>query len=149
MNGERPAPTGPIGGVYQNTRTLAPRELFLQLKGERFDAARFLGQAFCAWCLRYRGSRGTLASGGQFQPTIVVDDARAALGRLAAPGDFALRCLWLVTQRNGKTTVKEMSLGAARACADASTVIATQGNLNNDIGVPLTLLGLRASTVTQ
>src|SRR5690606_3022935 len=69
------------------------------------------------------------------------------LGRLAAHWRerFGLPIV-AVTGSNGKTTVKDMIASVLRAhCADASEVLATEGNLNNDIGMPLTLLRLRAS----
>jgi len=78
-------------------------------------------------------------------PQIVVPDTRLALGRLAAywRGRFELPLIAL-TGSNGKTTVKEMLRSIlAEACGDPLAVHATEGNLNNDIGMPLTLLGLK------
>ena len=78
-------------------------------------------------------------------PSVVVPDARLALGRLAAwwRARFAIPVVAL-TGSNGKTTVKEMLAAVLREHAGESAVLATAGNLNNDIGVPLTLLQLRA-----
>jgi UDP-N-acetylmuramoyl-tripeptide--D-alanyl-D-alanine ligase len=126
---------------------VAARELFFAIKGERFDAAQFLDQAFAA------GAAGAVVQGAEVPadagtgPLIRVDDTRAALGRLAAywRRRFALP-LVAVTGSNGKTTVKDMIAAVLRVgCADDAEVLATQGNLNNDIGMPLTLLQLRAS----
>jgi UDP-N-acetylmuramoyl-tripeptide--D-alanyl-D-alanine ligase len=78
-------------------------------------------------------------------PQVVVDDTRIALGKLAGHwrARFALPLVAL-TGSNGKTTVKEMLTSILAAhCGDATMVLATQGNLNNDIGMPVTLLRLR------
>jgi UDP-N-acetylmuramoyl-tripeptide--D-alanyl-D-alanine ligase len=79
-------------------------------------------------------------------PLLVVGDTRLALGRLAAHwrGRFDIP-LVAVTGSNGKTTVKEMIAAILRVHFGAARVLATEGNLNNDIGLPLTLLGLRES----
>ena len=78
-------------------------------------------------------------------PLLVVDDTRLGLGRLAAywRGKFKLPLI-AVTGSNGKTTVKEMIAAILAEHAGAARSYATPGNLNNDIGLPLTLLGLRA-----
>lgn len=132
-------------GVSTDTRTLAPGELFFALKGERFDAAQFLGAALAG------GAAGVVAGRESAQDlpaeasVIRVDDARAALGRLAAHWRerFTMPLVGL-TGSNGKTTVKDMVAAILRAhCGDPDLVLATEGNLNNDIGVPLTLLRLR------
>ncbi|MDR1708352.1 MAG: UDP-N-acetylmuramoyl-tripeptide--D-alanyl-D-alanine ligase, partial [Candidatus Accumulibacter sp.] len=76
-------------------------------------------------------------------PRIVVEDTRAALGDLAA--DWRARFdlpVVAITGSNGKTTTKEMLAGILRAAFGAEAVLATAGNLNNDIGLPLTLLRL-------
>ena len=80
-------------------------------------------------------------------PLLLVEDTRLALGRLAAywRGQFAIP-LVAITGSNGKTTVKEMLAAILReAAGSAEAVLATQGNLNNDIGMPLTLLQLDAA----
>jgi UDP-N-acetylmuramoyl-tripeptide--D-alanyl-D-alanine ligase len=78
-------------------------------------------------------------------PLIVVEDTRLALGKLAAFWRSQLKLkLVAVTGSNGKTTVKEMLAAILREAAGEDGVLATQGNLNNDIGMPLTLLKLRA-----
>jgi UDP-N-acetylmuramoyl-tripeptide--D-alanyl-D-alanine ligase len=142
--------------VSTDTRALAPQALFVALKGARFDAHEFLGQA------AERGAAGALVqrSGlthedrglSERLPLLLVDDTKASLGTLAAywRRKFSTPLIAL-TGSNGKTTVKEMLACILReACAaqsptlDArSSVLATRGNLNNDIGMPLTLLELR------
>lgn len=132
-------------GVSTDTRAIAPGELFFALKGERFDAAQFLEAAFRA------GAAGAVIGYGDASPlpqgasVIRVEDTRAALGRLAAywRNRFTLSVVGL-TGSNGKTTVKDMIAAVLRAhCGDPEQVLATEGNLNNDIGVPITLLRLR------
>ncbi|HVL35927.1 MAG TPA: UDP-N-acetylmuramoyl-tripeptide--D-alanyl-D-alanine ligase [Burkholderiales bacterium] len=132
-----------FAAVSTDTRTLRPGALFVALRGERFDGHGFLKQAAEA------GAAAALVdrrySGEYPLPVGVVDDTRLALGALARHwrGRFSLP-LVAVAGSNGKTTVKEMLACILRADAGAGAVLATQGNLNNDIGVPLTLLRLRA-----
>ncbi len=128
--------------VHTDTRTLQPGDLFVALKGERFDANDFLADALAqgaAAVLAHRGKVPTGASG------IEVDDTRLALGQLAAGwrSQFNLPLI-AVTGSNGKTTVTQMIASILRAW-QGDAALATQGNLNNDIGVPLTLLRLRAA----
>ncbi len=132
-------------GVSTDTRAIQSGELFFALKGERFDAAQFLEAAFRA------GAAGAVIGHNDTPPlppgasVIRVADTRAALGRLAARwrDRFTLTLVGL-TGSNGKTTVKDMIAAVLRAhCGDPAQVLATEGNLNNDIGVPLTLLRLR------
>jgi UDP-N-acetylmuramoyl-tripeptide--D-alanyl-D-alanine ligase len=133
-------------GVSTDTRELAPGELFVALKGERFDAVQFLGAALAAGAAGAVVARDSVQGFPLGASIILVDDARAALGRLAAHwrGRFTLPLVGL-TGSNGKTTVKDMIAAILRVhCADPARVLATEGNLNNDIGVPLTLLKLRA-----
>jgi len=133
--------------VNTDTRTLSPRSLFVALKGERFDAHDFLGQAAekqAAGALVQKSGLGTRGSGLDL-PLLVVDDSRLALGTLAAywRNKFSMPLVAL-TGSNGKTTVKEMLASILRAASADDAVLATRGNLNNDIGVPLTLLELKA-----
>src|ERR1035437_1571984 len=89
--------------------------------------------------------RAPPASGASPPPLLVVDDTRLALGRLAAHWRRKFKLpLIAVTGSNGKTTVKEMIASILTEHAGAGRAYATPGNLNNDIGLPLTLLGLRA-----
>ena len=133
-----------FSGVSTDTRTIAPGELFVAIKGERFDAVAFLDEAFA------RGAAGAVVPGDAPETAcrgacIRVDDTRAALGRLAAwwRRRFELPIV-AVTGSNGKTTVKDMIASVLRVRCGAEEVLATEGNLNNDIGMPLTLLKLRA-----
>lgn len=128
--------------VCTDTRELVPRALFVALKGERFDGHEFLGTAAgkAAGALVHDVTK--LPAG---LPALVTDDTRLALGRLAAywRGKFAAPLVAL-TGSNGKTTVKEMLASILRAAGANDAVLATRGNLNNDIGVPLTLLEIRS-----
>ena len=131
--------------VGSDSRAVTPRMLFVALRGERFDGHDFVPEVLAA------GAAGALverrwADAHPGLPLIPVVDTRVALGQLAAHwrGCFPIPLLG-ITGSNGKTTVKEMcaAILAARF-GDAAAVLATRGNLNNDIGLPLTLLGLRA-----
>jgi UDP-N-acetylmuramoyl-tripeptide--D-alanyl-D-alanine ligase len=146
---------GPFDTVGTDSRTLAPRGLFVALRGERHDGHDFVPQARMAGAAAAMVEAGRLAdrdTDGAL-PLLVVDDTRRALGRLAASwrARFALP-LVAVTGSSGKTTVKEMLAAILRAAcstrrSDAegeSAVLATRGNLNNDIGVPLMLLELHS-----
>jgi UDP-N-acetylmuramoyl-tripeptide--D-alanyl-D-alanine ligase len=129
-------------GVSTDTRTLRPGDLFVALRGENFDGHAFLEQA----------SKGGAAAaivdsahaGAPPIPAIVVKDTKLALGSLARGWRAKFSpALIAVTGSNGKTTVKEMLASILRAGAGEHAVLATAGNLNNDIGLPLTLLRLR------
>lgn len=130
--------------VSSDSRAIQPHELFVALRGERFD-----GHDFAADCLQ-RGAAAAMVDTrwqlDQAGPLLVVEDTRLALGDLASywRGKFALPVA-AVTGSNGKTTVKEMLAAILRAASSDDAVLATQGNLNNDIGLPLTLFKLRAS----
>ena len=143
LTGARPVgtPDAEVSRVHTDTRSLQPGDLFVALKGERFDAHAFLPQA------KAQGAVAAIAHGGLAEaglPGVEVPDTRLALGELARlwRGQFSLPLI-AVTGSNGKTTVTQMVASILRAAAGAASH-ATQGNLNNDIGVPLTLLRLRA-----
>ncbi|ABM38718.1 UDP-N-acetylmuramoyl-tripeptide--D-alanyl-D-alanine ligase [Polaromonas naphthalenivorans] len=128
--------------VHTDTRSLQPGDLFVALKGEHFDAHEFLPQA------RAQGAVAAIAQHGLREaglPGLEVADTRLALGQLAAGwrSQFGLPLI-AVTGSNGKTTVTQMIAAILRAWKP-DAALATEGNLNNDIGVPLTLLRLRAS----
>ncbi len=127
--------------VHSDTRTLQPGDLFVALKGERFDANDLLGEAQAKGAVAAIAHRGRLPAGF---PGIEVDDSKRALGSLAAGwrAEFGLPLI-AVTGSNGKTTVTQMIASILRAWRPDAT-LATQGNLNNDIGLPLQLLRLRA-----
>jgi UDP-N-acetylmuramoyl-tripeptide--D-alanyl-D-alanine ligase len=131
-----------FAGVSTDTRALKPADLFVALRGERYDGHAFLKSAADA------DAAGALVDrkyAGEYPlPVAVVDDTRAALGELARHWRRRFSpALVAVTGSNGKTTVKEMLASILRAHAGEAAVLATSGNLNNDIGVPLTLLRMR------
>lgn len=127
-------------GVSTDTRSIAPGELFVALRGPRLDGHEFIAQA------KERGAAAVLVSrdidGGYGLPAVYVEDTLAALGRLASwwRQRYAVPVV-AVTGSNGKTTVKEM---IARILSALGPGVVTRGNLNNEIGVPLTLLGLNS-----
>ncbi|QBM26836.1 UDP-N-acetylmuramoyl-tripeptide--D-alanyl-D-alanine ligase [Hydrogenophaga pseudoflava] len=129
-----------IRRVHTDTRSLQPGDLFVALKGERFDAHDFLPQAQAAGAVAAIAHGGLAAAG---LPGAEVPDTRLALGELSRlwREQFSLPLI-AVTGSNGKTTVTQMIASILRAAA-GDAAHATQGNLNNDIGVPLTLLRLR------
>ncbi|WP_431124800.1 UDP-N-acetylmuramoyl-tripeptide--D-alanyl-D-alanine ligase [Variovorax paradoxus] len=134
-------PTTLITRVHTDTRTLANGDLFVALKGERFDANEFLADA------KARGAVAAIAHHGLQEAGLAgleVPDSLAALGALAAGwrAQFDLP-LVAVTGSNGKTTVTQM-IAAILVAFRADRALATAGNFNNEIGVPLTLLRLRA-----
>lgn len=138
----------PLSGVSCDSRRIGAGELFIALRGERFDGHDFLAEAQAA------GAAAAVIDGHAVQkvhtsalpglPLVVVADTRRALGLLAGWRRLLFSLpLIAVTGSNGKTTTKEMIAGILRA-AFGDAVLATQGNLNNDIGLPLTLLRLNA-----
>ncbi len=132
-----------FSGVTTDSRKVATGDLFVALVGERFDGNESVGEAMAQGAVAAITSR--LVSARVPVPQVVVDDTRIALGKLAGHwrARFALPLVAL-TGSNGKTTVKEMLTSILAAhCGDATMVLATQGNLNNDIGMPVTLLRLR------
>ncbi|HQX45951.1 MAG TPA: UDP-N-acetylmuramoyl-tripeptide--D-alanyl-D-alanine ligase [Steroidobacteraceae bacterium] len=129
----------PFAGVSTDTRTLKPGEVFVALTGPRFEASGFVGAAAAA------GAAAVVIPARQDAAIaqIIVPDTLAALTRAAAAWRRRLPIpLVGVAGSNGKTTAKEMT---AAILAEAGSCLATQGNLNNHIGVPVTLLRLDAS----
>jgi len=128
--------------VHTDTRSLQAGDLFVALKGERFDANAFLDQA------RAGGAAAAVAHGGLEAaglPGIEVPDSLAALGALATDWRAQLGLPLIgVTGSNGKTTVTQMIASILRAW-QGDAAFATQGNFNNDIGVPLMLLRLNGT----
>lgn len=133
-----PSANPSVTGVATDTRKAMPGALFVALKGERFDAHDFVAEA------RAQGAAAALVSRAVDvdMPQLLVADTRLALGGLAAAWrrQLAPKVVGL-TGSCGKTSVKEMIAAILRL--DGKT-LATQGNLNNEIGVPLTLLQLSA-----
>lgn len=135
----RPAGVTPLGGVSTDTRTITRGDLFVALRGERFDGHDFLAQAAAA------GAAAVVVDdparvAGLGLPAFIVADTTRALGALGT----WWRKTWggtvvAVAGSNGKTTTKELIRAALGATLD---VYATTGNLNNQVGVPLTLLRL-------
>ncbi len=126
--------------VHSDTRTLTAGDLFVALRGERFDANDFLAQAKRSGAVAALAERGLEEAG---LAGLLVRDAKVALGQFAAAWR-RLQTLPLiaVTGSNGKTTTTQMIASILRAWVGEGA-LATEGNYNNDIGVPLTLLRLR------
>ena len=131
--------------VHTDSRSLQPGDLFVALRGERFDGNQFIAQAKAQGAVAVVcEASGEAQAAAHDLPALVVPDARIALGELAAGwrSQFDLPLI-AVTGSNGKTTVTQMIASILRAHA-GEAALSTQGNLNNDIGVPLTLFNLRA-----
>ena len=122
-----------FNGVSTDTRTLQRGELFIALQGPNFDGCDYVGQA------RDKGAAGAVVPRlvDQDISQIAVEDAKHALGQLGAAWRQQLSPIVVgVTGSNGKTTLKELT---AACLAKAAPTLATHGNLNNDIGMPLML----------
>lgn len=129
-----------VAAVTTDSRNVAQGALFVALTGERFDGHAFVDDVAARGATAVLLERGR-SSGGL--PAVVVTDTRRALGDLAAGWRRRFRLpLVTVAGSNGKTTTKEM-IAAVFAAAFVDDFCATRGNLNNDIGVPLTLFDLR------
>ena len=123
-------------GVTTDTRQCGPGMLFFALRGERFDGNAFAAQALEAGCLAAVVSDPALEGPG----LLFVEDTLAALQDLAQAHRQRFRCpVFGLTGSNGKTTTKEL---LRAVLSRRFAVHATQGNLNNHIGVPLTLLSM-------
>ena len=130
----------PIARVHSDTRTLRAGDLFVALKGERFDGHDMLGDAKAQGAVATLAERGLAASQ---LPGLQVADTQAALEQLAAAWRARFHLpLIAVTGSNGKTTVTQMIARVLRAGL-GDGAFATEGNYNNHIGLPLTLLRLR------
>ena len=129
-----------LSRVHSDTRSLQSGDLFVALKGERFDAHDYLSQARAAGAAAAIAEHGLAMAG---LSGLLVADTRRALSALASAWRrrFVLPLI-AVTGSNGKTTVTQMIASILHAWLGVRG-FATQGNLNNDIGVPLTLLRLR------
>lgn len=127
--------------VQTDSRKLTRGALFVALRGERFDGHDFLRQAAGAGAVAVLAERDVAANG---LPGLEVADSRRALGLLAR-GWRRQQALPLiaVTGSNGKTTVTQMLAAILAAWQGEEGRLATQGNFNNDVGLPLTLLRLR------
>lgn len=139
LEGARPMGTAPIAGITTNSRAVQPGQLFVALKGERFDGHDFIAEATSRGAVALLVSNASRA-GDTGVPAFVVPDTLIALGRLAT----YWRKVWGktvigVAGSNGKTSTKELLRAALSRTFE---VHATTGNLNNRIGVPLTLLAI-------
>ena len=148
LNGRLIGPDVRFTAVSTDSRNIKAGDLFIALRGERFDGYEFAAaslQAGAAAALVNADSCEARPFGfGDQSPVLLVADTRLALGQLAAHwrAQFDIP-LVAITGSNGKTTVKEMLASILREASGGSeAVLATRGNLNNDIGMPLTLLGL-------
>ena len=126
-------------GLSTDTRRLAPGSLFFALQGPNFDGHAYVDAA------REQGAAAAAVSRycNSPLPQVEVDDTRLALGRLAAHWRSRFRLpVIAITGSNGKTTVRAMTESILSRCG---RTLSTQGNLNNDIGLPLTLARLDAA----
>lgn len=137
LEGELVGGDAEFSSVSTDTRTIAPGDLFVALKGPNFDGYDYLERAVESGAAAVMVSRPPPAG----LSGLIVKDTRIALGRLAAL--WRAQCnapLIAVTGSNGKTTVKEM---IAAILSRRGKVLASRGNYNNDIGLPLTLMRLQ------
>jgi UDP-N-acetylmuramoyl-tripeptide--D-alanyl-D-alanine ligase len=140
IDGARMTRDAAFEGVSTDSRTVQAGSLFVALRGETFDAHDFLEQVAA------KGVAAVVASRlpeGWTLPALLVPDTLAALGRVANTwrSQYQIPVIG-VTGSNGKTTVKEMISSILAAAFGEEQRLATQGNLNNEIGVPLTLMRL-------
>ena len=131
-----------FNGVSTNSKTVERGQLFVALRGERFDAHNFLHEVAA------RGAAAVVVEQAPMDlgiPALIVSDTRYALGQIAQlwRKQFTLPVIG-VTGSNGKTTVKEMIAAILGTAFGEGHYLATRGNLNNEIGVPLTLFRLQA-----
>jgi UDP-N-acetylmuramoyl-tripeptide--D-alanyl-D-alanine ligase len=127
-----------FSGVSIDSRAITPGQLFVALTGPRFDGHDYLDQVAA------KGAVGALVEReipGSSLPQLIVGDSRKALAQLGAlnRNAFIDKPVAAITGSSGKTTVKEMLASILRT---RGPVLATRGNLNNELGVPLTLLEL-------
>ncbi len=147
LGGELRGTDARFDDVCTDSRTLKKGDLFIALRGEKYDGHDFVGQAAAAGAVaalvdrEYVDAATNMATG---LPVAAVADTTVALGALAAHWRRQFHIpLVAVVGSNGKTTVKEMIAACLRAHFGDAAVLATRGNLNNHIGLPLTLLALR------
>lgn len=137
-------PAQQFTSISTDTRTLKPGALYVALRGENFDGHRFVEQAIKAGATGVLVSQAVTADSEittlQVPDTLIALQQMAHASRLQFDGPVIA-----VTGSNGKTTTKEMIAAVLRAHYGADAVLATTGNLNNHIGVPLTLLARQAS----
>ena len=150
---------GPVAGVTTDSRSVRRGDLFVALRGERFDGHEYLAEAFAggasAAVVAADSVPGRAAGGGSpgdpqprhdpgGRPLYVVPDTMVALGRLSRAVRRKSRATVVaITGSVGKTSTKDLILAMA---AETRSVVGTQANRNNEIGLPLTLLELRENT---
>lgn len=139
--GARMTADAAFDGVSTDSRSVGAGNLFVALRGERFDAHDFLPQ------VAQHEVAAVVAEAvpqGLTVPALIVPDTRVALGQIAHywRQQFKMPLIG-VTGSNGKTTVKEMIAAILEAACGVDNYLATRGNFNNDIGVPLTLMRLQ------
>ena len=125
-------------GISTDSRSIHEGELFIALQGPNFDGGEYVDDALA------QGAAGAMASRSSATaiPQILVEDTRLALGRLAAGWRRKQSAVVVgITGSNGKTTLKEMTAACLSA---AAPTLATEGNLNNDIGMPLMMTRIDA-----
>lgn len=126
-------------GISTDTRTIKPGNLFVAIKGEQFDGHDFISEAV------KKGAVAILVSKTQETavPQLVVNDTIEAFGQISTlwRNQFSIPFIG-VTGSNGKTTLKNMIAAILRAASNDENVLATEGNLNNNIGVPIMLCRL-------
>lgn len=134
-----------FGSVSTDSRAISKGDLFIALQGEKFDGSQFVALSV------EKGAVAAMVNEESYHgetvpcPLVLVKDTRLALGKLAGywREQFSIPVVG-ITGSNGKTTVKEMLTAILRVAAGGDdAVLSTQGNFNNDIGMPLTLLKLR------
>lgn len=137
----RGTPTGAIRRVTIDNRAAKPGDVFIALKGERFDAHRFLDAPLAAVCGGWVVRRGAKLPDALPPVVLEVEDTREALAALAGAwrSRFDIPVVG-ITGSNGKTTVKQM---VKAVLGVRGPVCATAGNFNNEVGLPLSLLELR------
>ncbi|MDH4286450.1 MAG: UDP-N-acetylmuramoyl-tripeptide--D-alanyl-D-alanine ligase, partial [Gallionella sp.] len=150
LNGQLLGPDIRFAAVSTDSRNIKAGDLFIALRGEHFDGYEFAAAAIRSGAAAAMVNADSYeAHSSMFNPEssiLLVEDTRLALGQLAAYWRKRFDIpLVAITGSNGKTTVKEMLAAILREAAGSDeAVLATRGNLNNDIGMPLTLLQLNA-----
>jgi UDP-N-acetylmuramoyl-tripeptide--D-alanyl-D-alanine ligase len=139
MNGILHGVDGLFDGVSTDTRSVRDGELFFALQGPNFDGGKFVAQA----CDKRAAAAVVATVVDEDISQIEVDDTRLALGRLGAAWRQQQPARVIgITGSNGKTTLKELT---AACLSQIASTLATEGNLNNDIGMPLMLLKIKES----
>lgn len=141
-----------VNAVSIDSRVPCPQGIFFALRGENFDGHDYLNNAIERGCVAVVVEKAVLSADLNNMAQIVVPDSKKALGDLAKwwRNQLDLKMI-AITGSSGKTTLKEMTANILKFTAHRNglpveSVTYTQGNLNNDIGVPLTLLRLTEKT---